>query len=110
MRSPDNSYDYAIIGVTGGASLGHHLALRGIVAFEPVMSGTEPTEMAFGDASRWAVDVGGAVEFRPYAHLFARAALDYQRFSWSWNAAGARGAAGAVDEYPSGTLALGAEY
>ncbi len=109
MRSPDNSYDYAIVGVTGGMALGHNLALRGLVAFDPVVSGTEPTDMAFGDATRWAIDVGGAVEFRPYAHVFARAALDYQRFSWSWNA-GSRGAAGAVDEYPSGTLAVGAEY
>ena len=39
-----------------------------------------------------------------------RAGFDYQRFAWSWTIAGARGAGGAVDHYPSGTLSVGASY
>jgi hypothetical protein len=109
-RSPDGDYNYLIAGATASIALGSHVTLRAIAAFEPVISGSEPTEMAFGKASRWAVDVGAALEARPLAHVFVRAAADYQRFTWSWDMAGARGAGGAVDAYPSGTLSLGAEY
>ena len=109
-RSPDGNYNYVIAGVDGSMHLGRKLVVRALAALEPVVSGTEPTEMAFGEATRWALDVGGAVEYRPYAHLFAQAAAEYQRFSWSWDMAGARGAGGAVDEYPSASLSIGADY
>jgi hypothetical protein len=109
-RSPDGEYDYLMLGMAGAMHLGPHLTVRAAALFEPVVSGTEPTEMAFGEATRWAVDVGGAVEYRPFDHVFARVAADYQRFTWSWDQAGARGAGGAVDEYPSGTISLGADY
>jgi hypothetical protein len=109
-RSPDGDYSYLVLGAAFAKALGTHVALRGLVAFEPVLSGVEPTEMAFGEATRWALDVGAAIELRPIAHIFARAAVDYQRFAWSWDQAGARGAGGATDSYPSGTLSLGAEY
>jgi hypothetical protein len=109
-RSPDGDYSYLIAGATAKTSLGKKLSLRGLFAFEPVIGGAEPTEMAFGEATRWALDVGAAIELHPFAHVFARAAFDYQRFTLSWDAAQARGAGGAVDSYPSGTLSLGAEY
>jgi hypothetical protein len=109
-RSPDGDYNYLIVGVGGTLRVSPRLMVRAAAAFEPVVSGSEPTEMAFGGASRWALDVGGAIEYRPMAHVFARASAEYQRFTWSWDNAGARGAGGAVDEYPSGTLSLGADY
>jgi hypothetical protein len=109
-RSPDGDYSYVLLGATLGKPIGKHLTVRANAAFEPVLSGVEPTEMAFGEATRWAIDVGAAIELRPITHVFARAAVDYQRFAWSWDQAGARGAGGATDSYPSGTLSLGAEY
>ena len=109
-RSPDGDYKYLILGAKASMPLGHRLTVRGVAAFEPVVSGSEPTEMAFGEASRWAFDVGAAIEARPLPFVFVRAAADYQSFTWSWDLAGTRGAGGAVDTYPSGTLSLGAEY
>src|SRR4029078_2347309 len=57
-RSPDGDYNYVIAGVAGAAHFGPHVTLRGNVLLEPVVFGTEPTEMAFGEATRWALDVG----------------------------------------------------
>ena len=109
-RSPDSDYEYAIAGLTGATKLGDKLAVRGLAAFEPVFGGVQATEMSMGASSRWALDVGAALEYRPYAHVYARAAAEYQRFSWSWDMPSARGGGGATDEYPSGTLSLGADY
>jgi hypothetical protein len=109
-RSPDNDYRYIVAGVRFARALGDKVTLRANAAFEPVFGGMEPTEMAFGDARRWAFAVGGALDVRPVAHVFARLAIDYQQFSWSWDDAGPRGAGGAVDSYPSGLVSLGAEY
>jgi hypothetical protein len=110
QRTPDVSYNYVIIGASAAAPIGTHVTVRGLAAFEPVISGADPMEMTYGSSSRWAFDLGGAVEVHPRAHVFLRAAAGYQRFSWSWASAGARGAGGAVDSYPSGSLSLGAEY
>lgn len=109
-RSPNGDYNYGIIGASIAVSLGPRVSLRGTASLEPVLSGTEPTEMAFGEAQRWGFDLGAAVELRPRAHVFARVAADLQQFAWTWTEAGARGAGGAIDRYPSATLALGAEY
>jgi hypothetical protein len=109
-RSPDGDYTYLKAGLAATAHVGARITLRAAAAFEPVVSGSEPTEMEFGEATRWGLDVGGAVEYRPFEHVFARVSAAYQRFTWSWDMAGARGAGGAVDEYPSGTLSLGADY
>jgi len=109
-RSPDGDYSYLVVGAVASKPLGSKLALHGTIAFEPVVAGVEPTEMAFGEATRWAFDIGAAIDWRPFSHLFTRAAFDYQRFSWSWDAAGARGAGGATDSYPSGTVSVGYEY
>jgi hypothetical protein len=109
-RSPDGDYTYLVLGATIAKPIGSSLTLRGLAAFEPVVGGVEPTEMAFGDASRWALDVGASLELHLRTHVFARAAVEYQRFQLSWDAAGARGAGGAADSYPSGTLSLGADY
>ncbi len=107
-RAPDGEYNYLIIGAGASASITQHVALRGVALFEPVFSGAEATEMALGEASRWAFDFGLAVEVHR-GHMFARAGAEYQQFSWSWDNAGARGGS-ATDGYPSGTLALGADY
>jgi hypothetical protein len=109
-RSPDGDYNYLIAGAAGSVAIGKRVTLRTAVALEPVLFGAEPTETAFGEASRWATDVDGAIEVRPNEHVFVRAAADYQRFMWSWDMAGARGAGGAVDSYVSGVLSLGADY
>ncbi len=109
-RTPDSSYNYVILGATASAALGSRVVLRGLAAFEPVVSGTDPMEMTFGSASRWALDLGGSVEVHPRAHVFVRGSVNYQRFAWSWDSAGTRGAGGAVDGYPSGTLSVGADY
>jgi len=45
-----------------------------------------------------------------HSHVFVRATADYQRFAWSWDMAGARGAGGAVDAYTTAALAVGADY
>jgi hypothetical protein len=109
-RSPDGDYSYLITGATAALPIGSKLVLEGTLAFEPVVGGTDATQMQFGGASRWAVDAGVAAEVRPIKHVFVRAAFDYQRFGWSWDSAGARGQGGAVDAYPSGMLSLGAQY
>ncbi len=108
-KSPDNSYNYLIAGLTARARLGAKVALRGGLAFEPVVSGEEPMESSFGEARRWAFDVGAALEVRPKSHVVVRAAANYQRFTWSWAMTDAR-QGGAVDHYPSATLSVGAEY
>jgi hypothetical protein len=109
-RTPDGDYNYVVLGLAAAGSLGNTIALRAHAAFEPVVSGAEPTEMLFGEARRWALDVGAAVELRATSHLFARIAAGYQRFAWLWSAAGARGAGGAVDSYPSGAVSVGLDY
>ncbi|HSD86560.1 MAG TPA: hypothetical protein VLB44_03560, partial [Kofleriaceae bacterium] len=68
-----------------------------------------PTEMALGEATRWAIDAGAGVDVR-FGHAVVRAAADYQRFEWAWSMAGARGAGGATDSYVTGSLSVGAEY
>jgi hypothetical protein len=109
-RSPDNDYNYIIAGARLSLPISERMTLLGTFAIEPVIGGKEATEMSFGDASRWAFDLGAAVEARPWSHVYVRAGAGYQRFSWSWDMAGARGAGGAADSYPSGVVALGAEY
>lgn len=109
-RSPATDYSYAMLGARAAAAVSGHVTLHGHFTFEPVLGGADPMEMAFGSATRWAVDVGAAVEIRPWTHLYARVAADYQRFTWTWDQVGARGAGGAVDSYPSGTVSLGADY
>jgi hypothetical protein len=109
-RTPDSDYDYVILGATASAAIGSRVVVHALAAFEPVFSGSEPTEMAFGEARRWAVDVGGAVELRVRDHVYARVAADLQRFAWSWPSAGERGAGGAVDLFPSAMASMGAVY
>ncbi|HEY4243222.1 MAG TPA: hypothetical protein VGM88_25595 [Kofleriaceae bacterium] len=109
-RTPDDQYQYLMLGLAAQSALGTHVRVRAAAVFEPVLGGTDDMAMAYGGARRWAFDVGAALELRPISHLVVRLAADYQRFSWSWSAAGTRGAGGAADAYPTGTLAIGAEY
>jgi hypothetical protein len=108
-RTPDNSYDYIVVGARGQLRLGGHVGVGLFAAFEPVVSGTEPTEMALGEATRWAID-GGASAIVHFGHALVRATADYQRFTWTWNMAGERGEGGATDTYLTGSVSLGAEY
>jgi opacity protein-like surface antigen len=109
-RSPDTSYGYMLIGAKAAYALGSRFSLRAIAAFEPVTGGADPTAMEFGASTRWAFDAGAGLEMHVWTHVVARAAFDYQQFSWSWAAAGTRAASSAVDSYPTGTLSVGAEY
>jgi opacity protein-like surface antigen len=109
-RTPDTSYGYLVLGANAAYTLGPRFALRALAAFEPVLGGDDPTAMEFGASTRWALDVGAGLEMRVWTHVALRAAVDYQRFSWSWGAAGTRAATSAVDSYPTGTVSVGADY
>lgn len=100
-RSPDIEYQYVLLGATVSKQLGSRWTLRGLAAYEPVVGGLPPTLPA---PSRWGFDVGAALEVRATAHVFARAALDYQAFSSSWMMGSA------MDGYPSGTASAGAVF
>lgn len=108
-RSPDTSYNYLVVGARGHMSIGSRLGINMFAALEPVVSGVEGTEMALGEATRWAVDGGASVDMR-FGHALVRAAADYQQFNWSWSMAGVRGSGGATDAYLTGSLSIGAEY
>jgi hypothetical protein len=109
-RSPDTSYGYLILGANAAYALNGRFTLRALAALEPVTGGEDPTAMEFGAATRWALDAGAGLDVRLWSHVLARAAFDYQRFSWSWSAAGSRTTGGATDSYPTAALSLGAEY
>jgi hypothetical protein len=102
-RSPDSNYSYLMVGVNAATPVGEKLTLRGNAFFEPAVGGAQTTTMTLGDASRWALDVGASLEMR-FTHVFARAGIDWQRWSWTWDAAGA------TDNYFSGIVSLGADY
>jgi hypothetical protein len=103
MRSPDFVYQYVIAGATVAKPLGTRWTLRGLAAYEPVVGGLTPHMLP--DPGRWGFDLGAALEFRATAHLFARAAFDYQSFASSWVSHG-----GATDAYPTGTASAGASF
>ncbi|MEO6773488.1 MAG: hypothetical protein ABI467_10775 [Kofleriaceae bacterium] len=109
-RTPDNEYNYVALGARLAQPVGERVVLRGELELEPVFGGTDGMQMTLGPSTRWGLDVGAALEYRLAAHFVARGAFDYQRFSWSWDAAGTRGAGGASDSYPSGSLALLTEF
>jgi hypothetical protein len=109
-RSPDTSYGYLILGANAAYVLGQRFTLRALAALEPVTGGEDPTAMEFGAATRWAIDAGAGLDMRLWSHVLARAAFDYQRFSWSWSAAGSRSTNGATDSYPTAAISIGAEY
>jgi hypothetical protein len=102
-RTPDQQYTYVLLGAIVTKPLGTKWALRGLAAFEPVVGGIEP-KMATS-ASRWGFDLGAELEVRASAHVFARAAFDYQSFASSWSMAGSTS-----DAYPSGTVSAGATF
>jgi hypothetical protein len=92
-----------MLGATIAKQLGTRWTLRGLAAYEPVIGGLPPG-MAPGP-SRWGYDFGAALEVRATAHVFARAAFDYQVFSSSWMSGGA-----AMDNFPTGSASAGAVF
>ncbi|MCB9570517.1 MAG: hypothetical protein H6709_00350 [Kofleriaceae bacterium] len=100
--TPDGHYVYAMAGLRLAARLGPRAELRAFAAFEPVIGG----DVAMVDAptSRRGLEVGGAFEVEVVSHVFALAEVGYQHFRWFWDGGSA------TDEYPSGTLSLGARY
>lgn len=110
MRSPDGEYTYLVMGGQAQASIGKRVFLGALMALEPVIGGAQPTRDAFGPARRWALEMSGALGVRVRDHVFVEARAEYQRFSWSWGSAGARGAGGASDGYPGATVSIGAQY
>jgi hypothetical protein len=105
-RTPDSEYNYVALGARIAKPIGDSVMLRGVVELEPVFGGADAMQMSLGSSSRWGLDVGAAFEYALSQHFIASAAFDFQRFSWSWDAAGARAATGASDSYPTATLAL----
>jgi hypothetical protein len=109
-RSPDGNYVYIVAGARLSAALGKRTTLSGTLGVDPVVGGAQATMPAYGQATRWAIDVGVALDYRPASFLFLRAQAGWQRFAWSFDQAGVRGAGGAVDSYVGAVLSLGAEY
>jgi hypothetical protein len=105
-RTPDSEYNYVALGARIAKPIGDSVMLRGLVELEPVFGGADQMQMSLGSSSRWGLDVGAALEYALSQHFVASAAFDFQRFSWSWDAAGPRAATGASDSYPTATLAL----
>jgi hypothetical protein len=109
-RSPDGSYTYAILGGLVSYPVTPKLHIHGSLAFEPMIGGAEPTIGLVGASTRWGLDVGIAAEYYITDRIYTRAALDYQRIEWSWNAQNMVPAGTALDSYPTGTIAVGARY
>jgi hypothetical protein len=108
-RSPDGDYTYVGAGLRFAWSAGR---LGGLAwaAFEPVIAGDESTTMSFGSARRFAIDAAVDVGVRVSTSAFVRVEASLQRFWWSWPDAGARGAGGAEDTYPSAGGWVGFRY
>ena len=104
--TPNSDYVYIRLGATASTDLTPAVTLFGSFAYEPVIGGASTIDMALGNASRWAFDVGAGVEIRPATHIYVRALADYQQFSWSWDMA----SGGGTDSYPSATVQVGARY
>jgi len=102
-RSPDIEYQYVMLGASVAKPIGTRWMVRGLAAFEPVVGGLVPPMLP--DPGRWGFDVGAALEVRATAHVFARAAFDYQSFASSWVSHG-----GATDAYPTGMATAGATF
>jgi hypothetical protein len=102
-RSPDFNYQYVLLGATVAKPLGTKWALRGLAAFEPVVGGLVPPMLP--NPGRWGVDFGASLEVKATAHVFARAAFDYQVFQSAWDMKG-----NAVDGYPTGSAVAGATF
>lgn len=109
-RTPDSEYNYVAIGARVAMPIGTRVVVRGGAELEPVFGGADAMQMALGSSTRWGLDVAASMDYVLLHHLVATAAFDYQRFSWSWSAAGARASTGASDSYPTGTLALRSEF
>lgn len=104
-RTPDSEYNYVAVGARIAHAFGPRVTVRGRVELEPVFGGVDGMAMMLGTAARWGLDVGAALDLDLVHHLAARAAFDYQRFAWSWAAAGS-----AADSYPTATVALRSEF
>ncbi|MBV8759930.1 MAG: hypothetical protein JO257_21750 [Deltaproteobacteria bacterium] len=102
-RTADLQYVYVVLGATVAKPIGSRWALRGTAAFEPVFTGLRPASLP--GPARWGVDVGASLDVKATAHVFARAALDYQVFQSSYDMTG-----NTVDGYYGGSLSAGAAF
>lgn len=109
-RSPDGSYTYALVGGLLDYAASPKLSIHAYLDFQPLIGGSEPTIGLVGASTRWGLDVGAAVEYKPVTHIFVRAAADYQRIEWSWDMQSGIDPGTALDSYPTGSLAVGAKY
>jgi hypothetical protein len=107
MRTPDGDYGYAMVAARLELDLLDNLHGRLGLAYDPVLTGDQPLASSFGNAARWGFEGTLDIEFLPVPWLFLRAHGGWQRFSWSWSQAGARGAGGATDNYLDAVLSLG---
>jgi hypothetical protein len=102
--TPNGHYLYAVAGARIGVRVGKRVEVRGTFAYEPVIGGAEDTMSTLGPSTRSAIEVGGAVYVSATDHLYVVGEGNYQRFTWVWDSGNA------TDEYPSGTLSVGASY
>lgn len=103
-RSPDGDYTHLVLGGRGELAIGRFVSVGAEVAYEPVVSGAEPTLGAFGPAERWGFEASAEVEIHPWSFLVLGAHAGYQRFAWDWPS---RGLGGATDEYFSAGVSAG---
>jgi hypothetical protein len=109
-RTPDGNYTYLSFGAV--ASLGGpKLRASAQAIFQPVIGGdTTTTDMEFGPAQRWGLDLEVVLDWHVLPAIFVRPRVSFQRFTWSFPDAGDRGAGGAVDSYFMAGVSVGASY
>jgi hypothetical protein len=102
--APDGHYVYALVGGRIGVRVGKRIELRAFGTYQPVIGGDDAMPAPTGDPSRAGMEVGGSLEYAATRHVFVVGEGGYQRFTWTWEDGEA------LDEYPSGTLSVGARY
>jgi hypothetical protein len=103
--TPNGHYLFAVAGARIGLKVGKRVEIRAGGAYEPVIGGAEDDTMStLGASKRSAIEVGGGVFVDATSHVYVAGEASYQRFTWTWDAGSA------TDEYPSGTLSIGASY
>jgi hypothetical protein len=108
-RSPDGNYDYLVVGTRARRHFGQSITGIAFLAFEPVLSGRQATDTAFGTATRWALEARATLRWVLGSHVLIEGTAGWQRFTWAWPSAGGRGGGSASDDYFSAGAALGAQ-
>ena len=104
-------YVFLHVGGELRATIRPWLIAHASLEFQPVIDSSQPLELtaALGQAQLWGLEVAAGAEFHR-GPLYLALLGSYQRFSWSWPGAGARGGSGASDAIPTFIASLGAQY